>query len=477
MSYATLGNEKNESVERGIDVIPESERDFTLKDIFFIFMGSQMCLGVIVVGALPIVLGLSFWASVLSITVGVGLGSLFFGPLAPFGAKTGTSGSIASGAHFGVKGSVLTMYVTILIAIGFYVLTVWTGGEALIAGGAKLLGWEISDNLLALGASIICLMTIVAAIYGHNIIVKTETVISYTVAALLLITAIALFPQFDASYAGGELALGAFWPTWILSTGICASIPVSYATFVNDYSRFIPSESSKKNLSWAAGGGMFVGCWLAFVFATYVTSIFTSIDTPFVSGMIDVSPSYVVALIMLIGIFGSQPQGSLCLYTAGLGFQGLVKKLSRVQSTLWLSVIGFIILLSGIYLFSLTDIILGFVILIESVVSPWLTINLVGFYWVMRGNYRARDFFDLDDARGSYWYSGGWNIKAIFAWSTGSLIGLMFSDTAIFTGPWVSLFYGAVPGWALAGFVGGLMYFLLERQKYNRAGLNVGLTK
>lgn len=468
MSDAIFESSENESGDHGIDVIPESERDFSAKDLFFIFMGSQMCLGVIVVGVLPIVLGLSFWASVLSITVGVGLGCLFFGPLAAFGTKTGTSGSIASSAHLGVKGSVLTMFVTIFIAIGFYSLTVWTGGEALVAGGAKLTGLESSKNLLALGSIIICVLTIVAAIYGHKIIVATETWASYIAAAILIITAIALFPQFDANYAGGELALGTFWPTWILATGICASIPVSYATFVNDFSRFIPENSSKKALSLAAAGGMFVGCWLAFVFASYVTSIFTSLDTPFVSGLIDISPGFIVFLLILVGVFGSQPQGSLCLYTAGLGLQGLIPSLSRVQATLLLSIVGILIVLSGIYYLSLIDIILAFVLLIESIVSPWLTINLVGFYWIMKGNYKSEDLFNVNGSEGAYWYSGGWNIKAIFAWSTGSFVGLMFSDTSIFTGPWASLFYGAVPGWALAGLVGGVIYFVLEPHQHKK---------
>lgn len=70
-----------------------------------------------------------------------------------------------------------------------------------------------------------------------------------------------------------------------------------------------------------------MGCWLAMVPASYMMSTVKDLSTPFVTGIIDGSPSWWVAPIMLAGIFGSLPNGSLCLYSAGLSLETLGLKL------------------------------------------------------------------------------------------------------------------------------------------------------
>jgi purine-cytosine permease-like protein len=451
---------------RGVDYVPENERHSKVKELFFVFVGAQMCFGIIVVGTLPIIFGLGFWQAVGAITFGLAVGSAFFGPLAMFGPKTGTNGAVASGAHFGVRGRLIGSVITIIVALFFVSLTVWTGGEALAAGFGKLFGWAQDEDALALGAAVISAAIILVAIFGHATIVATETLVSYTIGAALIITAIALSPQFDP-HPGGAYELGAFWPTWFLSAAVCAALPISYATFLNDYSRYVPADVEPRKAVLAAGTGMFVGLWLAFVFAAYVMTLLDSLDTPFVAGLMSVSPTWVVALMILVGFFGSQPQGSLCIYNAALGLQGLGVPIGRVGATIVLSLVSLTMVFAGIYLINMVDIIISFLTLIEAAVSPWLAINIVGYWLIRRGQYSPEDLFayTVDGAKGRYWYSNGFNPPAVLAWVAGTISGLLFTSTGVFSGPLSGVFGGVSVDYIIAFFVGGALYLMLERDR------------
>lgn len=451
---------------RGVDYVPKEERHSKPRELFFVFAGAQMCFGIIVVGSLPILFGLGFWDAVTAITAGLLVGSALFGPLAMFGPKTGTNGAVASGAHFGVRGRIIGSVITIVVSLFFVSLTVWTGGEALVAGFGKLFGWGQGENALALGAAIISAAIILVAIYGHATIVASETFVSYTIGAILIITAIALSPQFDG-HSGGAYKLGDFWSTWFLSAAVCAALPISYATFLNDYSRYLPEDVEPRKAVWAASSGMFVGLWIAFVFAAYVTTLFPSTDTAFVSGLMAVSPVWVVILMILVGIVGSQPQGSLCVYNAALGLQGLGVPLGRVGATVVLSLISLALVFTGIYIVNMVDVIISFLALIEVAVSPWLAINIVGYWIVRRGQYWPKDLFAyvIEGGRGRYWYSNGWNLPAVVAWAVGTLAGLMFIHTEVFTGPLFDVFGGVSLEYIIAFVVAGLLYGALERDR------------
>jgi len=449
---------------KGIDVVSEQEQTSTPKDIFFVFLGSQMCFGIIVLGAIPIALGLSFFNALTSITAGLFVGSIVFALLAPFGAKTGCSGSVASMAYFGIRGRLLGTILAIFTGLGFFTLTVWTGGEAVAASGARLLGWEVSKHSLAMGTAIITVLVIFVAIYGHKIIIASEKFVSYLVAILLAIVAIPLVGNFDINYAGSEPALGSISATWFLSLSIAAALPVSYGIFLNDYTRYVSKNVNSKKLVWAAGSGMFVGCWLALVFAAAVTTLFTSPEEPFVTGLINLVPWWAVILLVIVGVIGSQPQGSLCIYGAGLGLQTIFPKLGRITSTLILSVIGLVMVFVGIYLVDMVSFIIAFLTIDHSALAPWVIINVIGYNLINKGVYQTKDFIDLSKNKTTkFWFSKGFNFNAMLSWGMGFIVGMLFVHTEAYTGPLYALTGGIGMDWIASSLVGGGLFYILEK--------------
>ena len=52
---------------RGVDFIPHDERHSSPRNIFWIFIGANLCVALFVVGWLPVSFGLGWWASLSSV--------------------------------------------------------------------------------------------------------------------------------------------------------------------------------------------------------------------------------------------------------------------------------------------------------------------------------------------------------------------------------------------------------------------------
>jgi purine-cytosine permease-like protein len=106
------------------------------------------------------------------------------------------------------------------------------------------------------------------------------------------------------------------------------------------------------------------------------------------------------------------------------------------------------------------------VLVLTSLVVPWATITLVGFFRV-RGRIDAAALQVFNEGRrgGRYWYRRGWNVNATAAWLIGSVAGVLANATDSFTGP--------IAGWAggvdlsvvTSALAAGLAYVLLERRR------------
>lgn len=438
---------------RGVDYIPEAERDGSPWHLFWVFIGAQLSFTVIVFGWLPITFGLGWWSSVTSILVGLTIGTLIYAPFALFGPKTGTNSAVSSGAHFGVVGRLIGSILAMITAVGFFAISIWTGGDALISGLHSLIGTPETDAMAALGYAVTALITIAIALYGFATVVAAQKFVIPLLGGLMVVGFIALASKFNASYHGGEYLLGSFWPTWLLGVATAASLPISYAPFANDYSRYVTEARSGAPLVLANGLGMFIGCAFASLFGAYMASIFGIAELSFAGGLIGISPQWYVIAVIAIGLLGSFGQGSVCLYGTGLDFSSLLPRLKRVPATLLVSVLSFALVFVGRFVWNAVESVSAFVIILVVILTPWVVINLIG-YAQRRGHYNVVDLQVFNEGRhgGIYWFSAGWNLRAVLAFVPSVVVGLLFVHTTLFTGPWaeaasgvdLSLLAGAV---------------------------------
>lgn len=445
--------------QHGADFVPESERHSTPLNQAGVFLGAQMCFNLVVLGWLPISYGLGWWSALSAITVGLLIGSLAYGPFALFGPRTGTNSAVSSGAHFGVLGRLIGTLLTFFIALGFFALVIWTGGDALVGGISRLFDVEAGDGARVVGYAVVGVASVAIAVYGHDKVAAAQKFVVVAIGGLLLLGVIALAGDFDAGYGGGEYLLGSFWPTWLLGVVTALAVPVSYAPFANDYSRYIsPLRHSSRAIAFANGAGLFVGCWIVMAFGAYEGSIFGAAQGP-VLGLVHGSPMWYVVPIVLIGILGPLSHGALCLYGTGLDAASLVPRMSRAVVTALLGAVGIALVFLGAFVWDAIDAFQAFVILFTLGTTPWMAINLIG-YVARRGWYSPQDLQVLNRGQrgGLYWFTAGWNLRALVAWVPAVVVGLLTSHTSLFTGPWFDVADGVDVSVPLAAAIGGVVY-------------------
>ena len=152
----------------GVDTVPESQRTGKPRNIISVFVSSNLSLSVMVFGWLSILYGLSWWQSVSAILVGTAVASALVSYSSLLGWRAATNNSVASGAFFGVKGRLIASFVGLLLCIQYVALTVWTGGETISAGWARITKNESSDLTVAIGFAIIALCIVFFALLGYR---------------------------------------------------------------------------------------------------------------------------------------------------------------------------------------------------------------------------------------------------------------------------------------------------------------------
>jgi purine-cytosine permease-like protein len=450
-------------VEReGVGYIPEEDRDSRPANVAAVFLGGNLAFSVIVFGWLPITFGLGWWSAITSTLVGLALGTAVTVPLALLGPRTGTNNPVSSGAHFGVSGRLIGSLLTLAFALAFAAISVWTGGDALVASASRMLGTPDGDVALAAGYLVIAAGIMAFALYGHGAVVALQKAIVPLVGLAMVAGVFAFAPGFDAGYHGGEYVLGSFWATWMLSAVVAASGPISYAPSLGDYTRRIShARHSDRRILGAATIGVFGGLLVTALFGMFTAVTFTSPSDSYVLDLVRGAPAWFVLPILVIGLAGSVGQGAMNLYATGLDMESLVPRLSRTQTTLLTSAVAIALVFLGTFALDAVDSITALTLVLNVLAGPWVAVLLVG-HVKSRGTYDPHDLQVFNEGRtgGRYWFTGGWNLRATAAWAAGSLVGLLTVSTTLFAGPFAGVAGGVDISLVSSTLVAGAVYAL-----------------
>lgn len=410
----------------GINTIPDADRTSTPFDLFRIQFGGANTFATVLLGTFPILLGLSFWQGVAATVLGVLVGTLFLMPMGIFGPRTGTNNAVSSGAHFGVRGRVAGSFLSLLTAIAFYSISVWVSGDAIVGGMVRMLGVTDSPLLRAIVYAVIGAIVIIVVVYGYQFMLLVNKTAVIANSALMLLAIVAFSGTFDANYAGGEYALGDFWPTFILSALIVMSNPISFGAFLGDWSRYIPRGTSNGKLMGATFLGQ-LATLIPFLFGV-ATATLVAGDGDYIVGLIQASPLWYAVLLMVVAFIGGLSTGTTSLYGTGLDFSSVFPRLSRVQATIGIGVIAFLFILGGRLFFDLLGSVNAFIGAIVVTTTPWMVIMSIG-YFVRRGYYATADLqvFNQGKTGGKYWFSSGFNWRGMVAWIGSAILGLQFA--------------------------------------------------
>ncbi len=415
--------------QHGIDTIPAEHRHSGPLDLFRIQFGGANTFATVLLGTIPVALGLSLWQATAATVLGVLVGALILMPMGLFGPLTGTNNAVSSGAHFGVRGRVVGSFLSLLTAIAFYSISVWVSGDALVGALVRLSGIPDSDLLRGVVYAVIGALVIVVVVYGYQFMLLVNKVVVVGNTVLILLGIVAYAGVFDFGYdpGPGAYALGSFWPTFVLSALVVMGNPISFGAFLGDWSRYIPAGTSPRRLLGATLGAQ--GATLVpFLFGVGTATLVAG-KADYVVALINASPLWYALLLMVVAFLGGLSTGITSLYGTGLDFSSVFPRLSRVQASLSIGAGAFVFILVGRLALDLIDSVNAFIGAIVICTTPWMVIMAIG-YVVRRGFYREVDLQVFNQGRtgGSYWFRDGVNWRGMVAWIPSAVVGLLFAN-------------------------------------------------
>lgn len=426
--------------QEGVEYLPEHERTSRPLNLFTVFFSGNLSFGVIVFGWLPVTYGLGFGDAVIASVVGIAVGTLLVGPLGLLGPRTGTSTPVSSGAHFGVTGRLIGSGLTLLFALAYAAIAVWTSGDALVAVGHRMFGLGGGEGVRLLGYGLIAAEVVVVALFGHGTVVAMQRFVLPMVAALLLLGVPAFATQFQPAPAGtGDYLLGGYWPTWIFAAVIAIGGPLSYATGMGDYSRRVSGAHSNIRVLSACCGGLFLGLSLTSLFGSFTATAFGRLGGSYVQNLVTVSPAWYVLPVLLIALVGGLGQGVMTVYSSGLDLVALLPRMRRVHTTLITSAISVTLVYLGAVISDAVDSITAMTVVMNGLAGPWVVITLIGFLRTRHYDPADLQVFNQGRRGGRYWFTGGWNVRALVPFALGSVFGLLAVDTQLYHGPLAQL--------------------------------------
>jgi purine-cytosine permease-like protein len=453
----------------GIDFIPRNERHSRPKDLAWVFFGANFTYSAFILGALPIVFGLSWWPAITSIVVGSIIGSASFAGMSVFGPKTGTNNTVSSGAIFGLRGRYVGSFIAQIIDLGFFALVTWGGAEALLTACHRWFGTGTGNGPLAIALAVAAAITLVIGILGHATLVANEKFVSVSNVIVMAVVVGLAASHFHLHSKGIPLALGSSFPTWLLAVTVSIVNATSYGPFAADYSRYIPEDANPVRVFAGAGLGMFLSNVLALAAGAFIGLAVTDPSDP-VTGMLGFPGAGLLIPIVLLSFIGNCTNGAMCVYNGSLDLHAILWRLRRVQVGLLFGVVGLVVAYLGTVAFDAVNSINALVSIVTVLVTPWMMINIIG-YFEQRGRFDQVQLQAFGQRGSRYWYTGGFNVRAVVAWAVGLIVGLLFSNTSLMTGPLSSTASGVDLSFISSAIVGAAVYVLLP---YVTAGVRLG---
>jgi nucleobase:cation symporter-1, NCS1 family len=432
-----------------IDIIPEGERGGKVSAQFTLWFATNANVFNFVLGGFAILFGLNVLWALIAMFLGTFLGLAFTSLHAVQGPRLGVPQMIQSRGQFGFYGAIFVFLASIVLDVGYLAAQQVVQAQSLndLTGSVSIPVWII----------IVTIPAVLLAVFGYAWIHRIQPALTVLFGASLLAAVILTAISGDSLAKGmGGAHLSSF-PIFIAAVGLFFMNMLSWAVYVSDYSRYLPSSVSAPRTFWAVFSGNALGACLYGGLGIYITAVSPSANSVVSIGSI--AGKWILPILAL-SLLGSD---ALNAYTGMLALESVRSTWQKVAASRTARVIGLLVIFiiatvlaeAGYKTFltsfeNFIDVLLFFFV-------PWSVINLVDFYIVKKGRYDVRSFFTPS---GAY---GGWRWVALIPYVIALACQVPFIDQTLYVGPMVKVLGGADISWLVGFVVAGAGYLVAIR--------------
>jgi nucleobase:cation symporter-1, NCS1 family len=432
-----------------IDMIPAGARHGKPWHQFVFWWGANVNVFNIVLGAVVVSIGLTFWWALIAIAVGTLIGALLIALHATQGPKLGVPQTIQSRAQFGFYGSAFLFPCVLLLNIGFIAAQLVIQAESMqgVVGSVSIPEWIL---LLTIPA-------VVIGIFGYRWIHRVMQ-------ATAVVVGVSLVIMFVQGLEYGSLSAHETSMTrpsaglFLAGVALLVIDMLSFGPFVSDYTRYLPAEINGRRLFWCIYAGNVLAAFGACAVGAYLAALLPKLGPVAAIGKVSGSWALIIMALSLV---------NACTFNAYTGaFQILafgnmwrrfksVSVMLRIVPFLCVMAVGAVIGLLGYK--SFVNNLSNFLNVLLVIFIPWSAVNLADYFVIRRGHYDVGSFFIPDGVYGKFAWRG------LLAYVIGLGVEWPFVSQSDYTGPLVKTLGGADISWLIGWFAAAAVYLLLMR--------------
>jgi nucleobase:cation symporter-1, NCS1 family len=432
---------------RHIDHIPAGARHGRPWHQFAFWFGSNVCVLNVVLGAVTVSIGLTFWWALVAIAAGTLVGALLIALHATQGPRLGVPQTIQSRGQFGFYGAAFMFPVVLLVNVGFIAAELVIQAQAMagVSGALSTPQWIV----------VLAVPSVLIGVFGyrwiHRVMQATAVVAGVT---LVIVLAQGLMygalPAHEDTWARPSSGL------FMAGVALLVIDMLAYGPFVSDYTRYLPAATSGRRLFWGIYAGNVLATFFTCAIGAYLAALLPALGPVAAVGRVSGSWALVIMALSLVdaNAFNAYSGAFQVLALGGTWRRLRAESVTaRLVPFTCVMAVGVLTAILGYRSFvtNLTDLL--DVLLV--VLIPWSAVNLADYFLVRRGNYDVASFFT---ARGAY---GRIAWRGLLAYAAGIAAEWPFISQPDYTGPLVHALGGADISWLAGWFAAAGVYLLL----------------
>ncbi len=456
-----------------VDLAPTNitQRSWTTYHIASLWIGLSICIPSFTMASSLVALGLSPWLAVIN----VALGNLII--LIPIqmnshaGTKYGIPFPVFARMTFGVVGAHIPSISRALIACGWCAVQSWIGGAAIVSMvGAVAPSFSAMPSAQYIGFGLFLILSAAIAFKSEGIkwLEAIGAPVLIVLSFMLLVWATMLahaagFSVGDITQSSTDLALvgskGGF--LYVFMGGLTANIAfwATMALNIPDFSRYAKSQKAQFRGQLYGMPPMMAACaFIGAYFAQATKLVYgEAIFDP--TAVLEKIDNALIVILVSIGVIMATLTTNVAanVVAPANGFSNLSPGRISYRAGIIITVV-LSIFYRPWWIFSAGNYIFGWLNTYGGILAPVAAIFIADYYIVKKKNIDVMALFQ--GSNGRYWYSSGWNWRAVLAWVCGFILPTLGS-LGVDSLKWV-----AANGYFIGFGIGFAVYVLIMPKKH-----------
>jgi len=383
---------------RHIDHIPAGARHGKPWHQFAFWWGGNVNVFNVVLGAVTVSIGLTFWWALIAIAAGTLIGALLIALHATQGPRLGVPQSIQSRGQFGFYGAAFMFPAVLLLNVGFIAAELVIQAQAMTGVTAAL---SIPAWIL-----ILAVPSVVIGIFGYRWIHRVMQATAIVVGISLIIMLIqglrhGALPAHQTALARPTLGL------FLAGVALLVIDMLSFGPFVSDYTRYLPANTSGRRLFWAIYAGSVLATFFSCAIGAYLAALLPSLGP--VAAIGAVSGKWAL-IIMALSLMNANTFNAYTGAFQVLAFASMWRRFrsesAAVRVIPYLCVMAAGVATAYLGYQSFVTNLTNFLDVLLVIFIPWSAVNLADYFVIRRGAYDVASFFTADGAYGRFAWRG-----------------------------------------------------------------------